>query len=117
MSLASLSRWQRIKRRWAPSAYKHPDGTIELDFEIAAGIDPFQDSEEIKKAKLQRYYARQHFWRKVSGTAFVSVGVFWLGKHMEGSISEVISRMSLYEAFYIGGPIALGLWILFDDNT
>jgi hypothetical protein len=52
-----LSPWQRIKRRVSllGGSYTHPDGHIELDFEVPAGIDGRNDSEEVQEAKLLAY--------------------------------------------------------------
>lgn len=58
----NLTFFQRIKRRfglWGGS-YKHPDGTIELDFDEKAGIDPTADSQEVQDQKLSRYLKHQY---------------------------------------------------------
>jgi hypothetical protein len=45
----NLSWGQRIKRRiWLlGGSYTHPDGTLELDFDKKASIDPTVDSQEV----------------------------------------------------------------------
>jgi hypothetical protein len=63
-----LSLGQRIKRRiWLlKGSYTHPDGTIELDFDEKAGIDPTRDSEEVQDRKLDAWHkreaSRQRWW-------------------------------------------------------
>ena len=50
----NLSPLQRIKRRiWLlKGSYTHPDGTIELDIDEKAGIDPTVDDEETVRRKF-----------------------------------------------------------------
>lgn len=97
----------------APSSYRHPDGTLELDFEIAAGIDPFADSDQVKREKLRRYYAKQKFWGKLSGTFFVALGAFWLGTHLNPATLEAIVKIPIYDAVSIAGAVLFGLCMLF----
>jgi hypothetical protein len=68
-----LSPWQRVKRRMSllGGSYTHPDGTIELDFDEKAGIDPTVDSERVQNIKLSNYLQRQQH-RELRGTWF-----FW----------------------------------------
>jgi len=105
-----LSRWQRIKRRvkLLGGSYTHPDGTIELDFEAAAGIDPFVDSEEVQDKKLARYYARQRASKKIAGALLVAAGVFWAAQH---------TSIPVVEALGIAAVIAMGLWNLCSDGA
>ncbi len=55
-----LSPLQRIKRRiWLlKGSYTHPDGTIELDIDEKAGIDPTVDDEETQNRKFQEWNRR-----------------------------------------------------------
>lgn len=58
----NLTTWQRVRRRLSlsfGSAYEHPDGRIELDFEEPARIGP-DDSEEVQRTKLDAYERRKH---------------------------------------------------------
>lgn len=61
MATKHLSIWQRIYRRIAllGGSYTHPDGTLELDFEEKAGIDPRSDSEEVQGRKLAAFLHEQ----------------------------------------------------------
>lgn len=70
--------WQRIKRRISLSggSYTHPDGTIELDFEASAGIDPFRDSEAVQELKLRRYYEKQRKNERRAGALMLGAAAF-----------------------------------------
>lgn len=64
-----LSWGERVKRRlWLTFAshYYHPDGTLELDFDEKAGIDPTRDSEELQNHKFEawgkREASKQRWW-------------------------------------------------------
>lgn len=77
MRLDRLTLWQRMKRRLLllGGSYRHPDGTIELDFEAPAQIDPWNDSDEAQARKLDTYHKRQaeqnhRFWYFVAGAIF-----------------------------------------------
>ena len=65
-----LTPWQRVKRRVSllGGSYTHPDGTLELDFEEKAGVNP-GDSEEVERAKLKTYNERQ-FIKDLKGRWF-----------------------------------------------
>ena len=56
-----LSLLQRIKRRiWLlKGSYTHPDGTIELDIDEKAGVDPTVDSEETINRKFDAWGKRE----------------------------------------------------------
>ena len=66
--------WERIKRRikLMGGSYRHPDGTIEFDFEVDAGISP-DDDKKTKKVKLATYYAKQRFWQRVMGAIVIGL--------------------------------------------
>jgi hypothetical protein len=58
----NLSRWQRIMRRLSlhfASSYTHPDGTIELDIDEKAGIDPTVDDEGAQRRKFATWNKRE----------------------------------------------------------
>jgi hypothetical protein len=58
----NLSPSQRFKRRlslWFASSYVHPDGTIELDIDEKAGIDPTTDSEDAQRRKFEAWNKRE----------------------------------------------------------
>ena len=103
----NLSVWQRIKRRFAlmGGGYTHPDGTIELDFEYAAGITP-GDSESIKDLKLKRYYAKQRAGRRAAGALIVG-GVAFLFADRLG--------VSTLGAIAVWAVTAFGLNLLVND--
>jgi hypothetical protein len=54
----NLTFLQRIRRRinLLRGSYEHPDGTLELDFDETAGIDPTLDSDEVQLVKLKKYF-------------------------------------------------------------
>lgn len=56
-----LSFFQHIHRRIAllGGSYTHPDGTIELDIDEKAGVDPTRDCPEASKEKLYRWIAEE----------------------------------------------------------
>lgn len=74
----NLSLGQRVKRRiWLTfvNHYYHPDGTLELDFDEKAGIDPTGDSQERQDQKFdawgKREAAKSRWWGGfVVGTVF-----------------------------------------------
>jgi hypothetical protein len=79
-----LSAWQRVKRRISllGGSYTHPDGTIELDFEEKAGIDPTVDSSEVQKAMLDRYHQQQQRDRPRSlGAGLITIAVMLALNH------------------------------------
>ena len=104
----NLTRWQRFRRRFAlmGGSYTHPDGTIELDFEAPAGIEP-TDSDEVRKQKLAWYErhraAKAWEWSRVGGIGWVAVGVYLLAKHTD---------LSFWDTAAVIGFFALGLWHL-----
>jgi hypothetical protein len=58
----NLSTWQRVKRRASlhfASSYTHPDGTIELDIDEKAGIDPTVDDEDAQRRKFESWNKRE----------------------------------------------------------
>jgi hypothetical protein len=76
----NLTLLQRIHRRFAllGGSYTHPDGSIELDFEAAAGVDHYRDSEEVKEAKVQKKWAKEAKASRVTAALMVGVGVYLL---------------------------------------
>lgn len=100
----SLSPWQRAKRRWSllGGSYEHPDGTIEFDFEVIAGIEP-GDSEEVKEAKLRRYYAKQRRWEQRTGAMLLAIAGILVVMHF---------GMTLWDAIGVGVLIAWGTLLL-----
>jgi hypothetical protein len=109
---AGLSQWQRIKRRinlldfegfGLHGMYKHPDGTVEWDFEAKAGIDPFVDIEEVKYQKRERYFRRKRERKKAFGGVWVAAGVSLLAWQM---------NVPAPWAIYGGCLIGYGLWRL-----
>jgi hypothetical protein len=81
----NLSFGQRVKRRiWLTFAshYYHPDGTLELDIDEKAGIDPTRDREETQDAKLnawgKREAARSQWWSGfMVGALVAGTLVYW----------------------------------------
>jgi hypothetical protein len=50
-----LTKWQRVMRRLSltfGSSYTRPDGTIELDIDEKAGIDPTADDQDVQERKF-----------------------------------------------------------------
>ena len=78
--MSNLTFAQRIHRRVAllGGSYTHPDGSIELDFEAAAGVDHYRDSDEVKEAKVDRKAAKETKSSRVGGALMVGVGVYLL---------------------------------------
>ena len=78
--MSRLTLWQRIRRRIAlmGGSYTHPDGSIELDFEAAAGVDHYRDSEEVAEAKVERHWAKEARWTRIAGALSVGMGVYML---------------------------------------
>jgi hypothetical protein len=77
--------WQRIRRRIGllGGSYQHPDGTIELDFDEKAGVDPTSDSDEARDAKLRRYFGRQRIdARRNLGSGLVTLAALLLAIHV-----------------------------------
>ncbi len=76
----NLNLIQRIHRRFAllGGSYTHPDGSIELDFEAAAGVDHYRDSQEVKEAKVDRKVMRDAKRSRVAGAMMVGFGVYLL---------------------------------------
>ncbi len=79
-----LSLLQRIKRRiWLLNgSYTHPDGTIELDIDAQAGIDPTMDDEETINRKFDAWNKREHIrqirWQWfVKGILVGAAAVYW----------------------------------------
>ena len=81
-----LSLYQRIKRRISllKGSYTHPDGTIELDFDEKAGIDPTVDDDETAGRKFDLWNRRERMredrWRWFVAGAFVggSIVYWWI---------------------------------------
>lgn len=59
-------------------SYTHPDGSIELDFEAAAGVDHYEDSDEVRAAKVDRKAAKEAKASRVVGALMVGCGVYLL---------------------------------------
>lgn len=76
----NLTLLQRIHRRIAllGGSYTHPDGSIELDFEAAAGVDHYQDSEDVKARKVDQKALKDSKASRVSGALMVGMGVYLL---------------------------------------
>ena len=82
-----LTLTQRLRRRVAllGGSYQHPDGTIELDIDARAGIDPTTDSEDIQRAKLDawnRREAERERWFQAFATGAIVGAIlmyWWLG--------------------------------------
>jgi hypothetical protein len=75
-----LTLFQRIHRRIAllGGSYTHPDGSIEFDFEAAASVDHYSDSEDVKAAKVDRKALKNARAARVSGATLVGFGVYLL---------------------------------------
>lgn len=81
----NLSFGQRIKRRiWLTFAshYYHPDGTLELDLDEKAGVDPSRDSQAVQDRKFaawdRREGKRQNWWSGfVAGAIVGGCVVYW----------------------------------------
>lgn len=80
-----LSPLQRIKRRiWLlKGSYTHPDGTIELDIDEKAGIDPTVDDEDTSRRKIEAWGRRESMRRDrwqwfFIGAAAGGAFVYWL---------------------------------------
>ena len=103
----NLSSWQRIKRRislWGRGSYQHPDGTIELDIDEKAGVDPTSDSEAVQDAKLRRYLARQaRDERRDLGVLLVSLAVLIFVSHFD---------LPRWQSAVIAGLTGAGLYLL-----
>jgi hypothetical protein len=104
--LTPLQRAHRGLSLWFGSAYQHPDGKLELDFEAPAGINP-DDSEEIQRAKLARYEQRKHEGELARGRA---AGALLIGfvVYKVAHRSEVLSP----DAIGLGLMVAFGLYML-----
>lgn len=76
----NLTFLQRVHRRIAllGGSFTHPDGSIELDFEAAAGVDHYRDSEEVKAAKVDRKTVKDARSSCVVGAMMVGLGVYLL---------------------------------------
>lgn len=76
----NLTLLQRLRRRIAllGGSYTHPDGSIEFDFEAAAGVDHYRDSDEVKAAKVDRKAAKNIKSSRVAGALMVGLGVYLL---------------------------------------
>ncbi|QJR17585.1 hypothetical protein [Pelagibacterium halotolerans] len=79
-----LSAMQYIKRWFLTrfwGSYTHPDGTIELDIDYRAGIDPTVDDEETQDRKFDRWNRAQALrelkWQWFTIGAFVGGAVVW----------------------------------------
>jgi hypothetical protein len=69
---------QRHRNSGLGGSYTHPDGSIELDFEAAAGVDHYRDSDEVKEAKVDRKAAKDVKSSRVTGALLVGYGVYLL---------------------------------------
>jgi hypothetical protein len=99
----SLTFWQRVKRRsglWG--AYRHPDGTIELDFEIAAGIE-LGDSDAVKEIKLAQHYEKQRRGKQAYGALIIGFVVYAFAAHL---------GMEMWEGLAISAGAACGAFLL-----
>jgi len=97
----TLTVGQRIMRRLKllGGSYTHPDGFIELDFEVEAGIDR-NDSEAIKELKLTKHYAKQASRKKTIGAGLVGIACYMVVAHL---------GMPTYESIAVGVLAAVGL--------
>ena len=93
----NLTFWQRIKRRislWGGS-YTHPNGTIELDFDEKAGIDPIHDSKEVQDAKFARYMEKQRDSsggkRGLGAMAVAGAAVIFAQSHWSRRVGDIPS--------------------------
>lgn len=78
--MSKLTWAQRFHRRIAllGGGYTHPDGSFEFDFEAAAGVDHYGDSEEVKQAKVNRKAEKDVRSSRVGGSILVGGGVYLL---------------------------------------
>lgn len=76
--MTNLTWTQRVRRRLAllGGSYTHPDGSIEFDFEAAAGVDHYNDSDETKEAKVDRKAAKEARSSRITGALMVGCGVY-----------------------------------------
>ena len=109
----NLTFFQRIKRRfglWGGS-YKHPDGTIELDFDEKAGIDPTVDSQEVQDEKFDRYMKQQRDnsgGTRGVGALMIAFALYLLAAHMGLEGWKLIAVPIL---FAVGLPVLItGRW-------
>ena len=80
----NLSLLHRIKRRiWLlKGSYTHPDGTIELDIDEKAGVDPTIDDEATQERKFDPWFKaeaiRELKWQWFLCGAVVGGSLVWL---------------------------------------
>ena len=79
---------QQIHRRISlhfRGSYEHPDGTVELDIDTKAGIDPTTDSEEVQREKFyawnRRTAERERWFQTFAAGAIVGAALmyWWFG--------------------------------------
>ena len=106
----NLTQSQRIMRRlclWFRGSYTHPDGTIELDIDEPAGVDPTVDNREKQNAKFALYFQRQAIreraGRRGSGTFLVGLAVYYLATTL---------GMPTWDAIGVGALLGFGLFLL-----
>lgn len=80
----NLTLIQRLKRRvfLLGGSYTHPDGTIELDIDEKAGVDPTLDTEEATEKKLSGWIkseaVREDRWKHfLAGLIIGGLAVYW----------------------------------------
>jgi len=105
----NLTFWQRVRRRLSltfGSAYIHPDGGYELDFEAPAGIRR-SDSDEVQQEKLASYERRKHergiAWSRTVGAAVLGWAAYTTADHIPGASDGALG---------LGVMVALGLYLL-----
>lgn len=109
-----LSLWQRIRRRMAllGGGYEWPDGTIEYDFEAAAGVDPFNDDSATVDRKVAAHEAkkpqRDRSWGRTIGAVILGYAIFkTLGiLHFETQDMWIISTAAAYGAWVLAASAA-----------
>ncbi len=107
--MQQLSRLQRIKRRISllGGSYTHPDGTIELDIDAPAGVDPRTDSQEVIEEKFARYFGAPKVERRpirilmslLPSLGFVAVAIIYF----PGEWGDMTARGKLAWASAGGG--------------
>src|SRR5690349_6017366 len=97
---------QRVRRRLSltfGSAYIHPDGGYELDFEAPAGIRR-SDSEEVQQEKLAAFERRKHergvAWSRTVGSIVLGWAAYTTADHIPGASGD---------ALRLGIMVAVGL--------
>ena len=123
-----LSPWQRFRRKRAVrrGIYEHPDGTLEFDTDVAAGVDP-RDSKDVQEAKIEAYERKieaderrqvrpesrvwkaiTYIWRVLVNVFYVAVVVYVLQRtnQKDPNLTVIIATLGL--VYTVIRSIAIG---------